>query len=66
MKLAKLLFALLIALGGVSFLGCEEEGTLENAGENADDALRDAEDAADDAADDIGDAADDAADDLDN
>lgn len=55
-RILSTLFALLFALGGSAMLtGCEDQGPLEEAGEEIDDAVDDAGDAIEDAGDDIDD-----------
>ena len=53
------LFALVLALGtGFALAGCEQDGPVENAGEQVDDAMEEAGDSMNDAADEIEDATD--------
>ncbi|WP_018865435.1 MULTISPECIES: hypothetical protein [Thioalkalivibrio] len=52
-RLTILFLALMLALGGASLAGCDNQGPAEETGEEIDDAMDDAGDAMDDAGDEM-------------
>lgn len=52
-RLTIFFLALMLALGGASLAGCDNQGPAEEAGEDIDDAMDDAGDAMDDAGDEM-------------
>ncbi|MAX24008.1 MAG: hypothetical protein CMJ19_05835 [Phycisphaeraceae bacterium] len=60
-----LLLIMMFALGAMTWVGCDNDGPMENAGETVDEAVEDMGDAAEEAGNDIEDAVDDAQDKMD-
>lgn len=60
------LVAALLGLGALTLSGCEQEGPMEQAGEQVDDAIDEAQDAAEDARDEVQDAVENARESVEN